>query len=199
MTTRRAETSHESRRLLVEAAARLFAGKGYRQTTVADVADLAGISRGSIPWHFGSKEGLLLAVIEDTFLETTHSFSEHYPAGPDGLVTLTDQIEEFTRRPVTRLLISLLLEAVEPDSPIHHQYVELHTTMRRIIETWVAQPHNTFRLPDGVTPADFGIVMLAATIGIHQQWRMAPDRVDLHEAFRGLHRLMLSALTASGS
>ncbi|MER6580231.1 TetR family transcriptional regulator [Nonomuraea sp. NPDC001023] len=28
------------------------------------MAARSGISRGSIPWHFGGKEGLLLAVLE---------------------------------------------------------------------------------------------------------------------------------------
>lgn len=64
MTTRREQTSQESRELILAAAADLFAAKGYRQTTFADVAERSGISRGSIPWHFGSKEGLLLAVLE---------------------------------------------------------------------------------------------------------------------------------------
>lgn len=197
MPTRRAETTQESRRLLVEAAAQAFADKGYRQTTVADVADLAGISRGSIPWHFGSKEGLLLAVVEHVFLTTTRSFSDHHPAGPDGLTRLTDQIEAFTGQHLTKLLITLLLEALEPDSPIHHQYVELHTTMRRTVAAWVAQPHPAFRLPDGTTPDDVGTLVLAATIGIHQQWRVAPERVDLHRAFQTLSRVLLAALTSS--
>lgn len=194
MPTRRAETTQESRRLLIEAAARAFADKGYRQTTVADVADLAGISRGSIPWHFGSKEGLLLAVVEHIFVTTTRSFSDHHPPGPDGLAQLTEQVEAFTRQHLTKLLITLLLEALEPDSPIHHQYVELHTTMRRIIAAWVAQPHPECRLPDGTTPDDIGTLALAATIGIHQQWRVAPDRIDLHRAFQTLHRVLLAAL-----
>ncbi|WP_280213329.1 TetR/AcrR family transcriptional regulator, partial [Nocardia cyriacigeorgica] len=65
MADRRAETTRESRRLLIEAAAGLFVEKGYQQTTFADVAARSGVSRGSIPWHFGNKEGLLAAVLDD--------------------------------------------------------------------------------------------------------------------------------------
>ncbi|MEU1729023.1 helix-turn-helix domain-containing protein [Nonomuraea sp. NPDC005692] len=64
VTTRRAQTSHDSCELILAVAAELFAEKGYRQTTFGDVAMRSGISGGSIPWHFGSKEGLLLAVLE---------------------------------------------------------------------------------------------------------------------------------------
>ncbi|TDD58202.1 TetR/AcrR family transcriptional regulator [Actinomadura darangshiensis] len=199
MATRRAETSRESRRLLVEAASGLFAEKGYRQTTVADVADRSGISRGSIPWHFGDKEGLLLAVIEHTFLEMTQSFSERHPAGPDGLAELMEQAEAFARVPTTRLLVSLLADAVEPGSPIHHRYAELHATMRRIFTAWAAQPHVAVRLPDGATPEDFGLVTLSAAVGIYQQWRMAPEGVDLAHAFGALRLFLTAAVSPAGS
>lgn len=196
MPTRRAETSQESRRLLIEAAAEAFAEKGYRQTTMVDIADRAGISRGSIPWHFGSKDGLLLAVIEHTFVVATTSFSDHHRPGPDGLADLTEQIAAFVQLPVNRLLAGLMVQALEPDSPIRHQYVELHATMRRIFASWAAQPHVGMRLPDGMTPDDFGTLMLGVTIGIHQQWRLAPERVDAQRAYDNLQRLVLAAMSS---
>jgi hypothetical protein len=41
---------------------------------------------------------------------------------------LCTQIELFTRQHLTKLLITLLLEALEPDPLIHHQYVETGAT-----------------------------------------------------------------------
>lgn len=43
-------------------------------------------------------------------------------------------------------------------------------------------------------PDDVGTNLLGATIGIHQQWRLAPDQVDLHRAYQSLRTLTLSAL-----
>ncbi|AXB44721.1 TetR/AcrR family transcriptional regulator [Amycolatopsis albispora] len=199
MPTRRAETSQESRRLLIEAAASAFADRGYRQTTVADIADRAGISRGSIPWHFGNKEGLLLAVVEHAFDLVARNTAEPRRPGPDGLRDLAAQGAAFVRMPTTKLMVSLLADAMNEDSPVHDRYVDLHAAMRSYVAAWAAQPYEGHRLPDGVTPEDVGVVVLGAIMGIHQQWRLAPGHVDLERAFDTLQRVLLAALEAPAS
>jgi len=49
---------------LLDAAAHLFASKGYRETTMRDIAVVTGMLPGSIYYHYGSKADLLLAVYE---------------------------------------------------------------------------------------------------------------------------------------
>ena len=44
---------------LLAIAARLFASKGFRNTTVRDIADAAGILSGSLYHHFDSKESMV--------------------------------------------------------------------------------------------------------------------------------------------
>lgn len=53
----------EKRRHLEAAAARVFAQKGFRQATVADVARAAGVSSGAIYLYFSSREELLFATV----------------------------------------------------------------------------------------------------------------------------------------
>lgn len=53
----------ESRReALLDAAAAMFAAKGYDGTSIRDIAGAVGMLPGSIYYHFKSKEDLLLAV-----------------------------------------------------------------------------------------------------------------------------------------
>ena len=66
-TSRKREQSQQSRERLIDAATRLFAERGYRDASVQAIGEEAGISRGSIFWHFGSKEGLLWAVVQRAF------------------------------------------------------------------------------------------------------------------------------------
>ena len=47
---------------LVDLAERLFLEKGYERTTVNDVIDAAGVSKGAFYHHFRSKEDLLEAI-----------------------------------------------------------------------------------------------------------------------------------------
>ena len=49
---------------LLDAAARLFADKGYVATSMRDIAQACGMLPGSLYYHFAAKEDLLVAVYE---------------------------------------------------------------------------------------------------------------------------------------
>jgi AcrR family transcriptional regulator len=53
-----------TRATLVEAAAEVFADKGFYGASLEEIAELAGFTRGAIYSNFGSKEELLYAVLD---------------------------------------------------------------------------------------------------------------------------------------
>lgn len=55
-----------SRDELMNVATRIFAQKGFRGTSIRDIAEAHGVSVSNIYHHFGNKEGLWLAIIEQT-------------------------------------------------------------------------------------------------------------------------------------
>lgn len=57
-------TAEETRRRLIEAARELFYLQGYEATSVAEILEKAGVHSGSLYHHFGSKERLLVEVLE---------------------------------------------------------------------------------------------------------------------------------------
>lgn len=61
-----AEKARSTRRTeLIAVAARLFSERGYHGTSMQDLGDALGIQRGSLYAHIGSKEDLLLDVVEE--------------------------------------------------------------------------------------------------------------------------------------
>jgi AcrR family transcriptional regulator len=58
--------------LIIEAAARVFANRGYNSTLIAEIATEAGIGKGTIYEYFPSKEDLFFAVFE-WFVEMTEA------------------------------------------------------------------------------------------------------------------------------
>jgi AcrR family transcriptional regulator len=56
-------TAAETRERLLQAAAEVFAERGYDGTRVADIAAAAGVSNGALYAHFGSKADLLVAAL----------------------------------------------------------------------------------------------------------------------------------------
>jgi len=62
-----AERTEETRRRILDASVDLLASKGYAAFRTADVAEVAGVSRGAQTHHFPSKDDLVVAVVEHVF------------------------------------------------------------------------------------------------------------------------------------
>jgi AcrR family transcriptional regulator len=62
---RKLERGEATRQELVEAATRLFAERGYEDTSIEAVLGEAGVSRGALYHHFAGKEALFEAVLEE--------------------------------------------------------------------------------------------------------------------------------------
>ena len=52
------EEAQRTRQLLIESAIQQFALRGVTNTTLTDIADAAGVTRGAVYWHFASKTEL---------------------------------------------------------------------------------------------------------------------------------------------
>ena len=61
-TTRRREPPEVRREQILDAAAQVFLDRGLAQATIADVADAAGVAKGTVYLYFDSKSALLTAL-----------------------------------------------------------------------------------------------------------------------------------------
>jgi len=59
--------SFGARQRLLRAALTLFTSHGYAATTVREIVASAGVTRPVLYYHFGSKEGLYLALLQESF------------------------------------------------------------------------------------------------------------------------------------
>lgn len=58
--------SEERKKQILDAAEALFSAKGYEKTSTADILEKVGIARGTMYYHFRSKEEILDALINRT-------------------------------------------------------------------------------------------------------------------------------------
>lgn len=65
----RADMIEETRNKLLTAARQAFASQGYANTSMDDFTAAAGLTRGALYHHFGGKEGLLAAVVDQIDME----------------------------------------------------------------------------------------------------------------------------------
>src|SRR3712207_643711 len=140
--SRKERQAHDSRRRLVDAATTLFADRGYRDTSLQAIGDASGVSRGSIFWHFGSKEGLLWAVVEQAFARW-----ETETLGPDvgdavGLEAVRRGLASHRRfltgeADALRLFFVLFFEALVPRPELLPRFVALHAHLRELAASWL--------------------------------------------------------------
>jgi AcrR family transcriptional regulator len=62
-----AERTASTRSKIMDAVVDGIADVGFQRTTAAEIARRAGVTWGAVQHHFGGKDGILIAVLEDSF------------------------------------------------------------------------------------------------------------------------------------
>jgi AcrR family transcriptional regulator len=70
------EPDEHVRTRLLNAAVRVFDRKGYAAASVREVAEMAGVAKPAVYYHFGSKEGLLLAILHQAERQLSHTLEQ---------------------------------------------------------------------------------------------------------------------------
>ncbi len=203
------ERKAETRARLLAAAAELFADQGIDAVSVDAVAQAAGRTSGAVYAHFGSKQGLLLALLDSwkdsvlTVLLAEVAVSDS-PAGQLGAVwanvsrTSEDSDRASSRWPL--LEHELWLRAArdpEVADVLRVRNAEALRYSARRIDTWTtavgAEPTST--------PEELAVLVKALLTGLALQKRLDPATVPDDLALRGLSALvgLPSPATRSGS
>ena len=76
-TKRRSPSADRKRQLIIESAERIFATRGFHDTTIADISNDSGVHEASIFQYFKTKENLIVTVPERHLKETLAGITEH--------------------------------------------------------------------------------------------------------------------------
>lgn len=190
---RKALQSQDTRKRLIEAAARLFAERGYANSSVAAIGDAAGVSRGLINHHFGSKENLLYEVIADILGEWTELM---LPAveGTRGVETLHAILTSFMefaeqRRERAQLLFRLTFQAFDPESDMADELAKVHRRWIEKSRTWWDEGVEDGEIDPSIDHKSMATFLIGASRGIVLDSLIAPDKVDLRKSFDHLWTL----------
>ncbi|WP_035179872.1 TetR/AcrR family transcriptional regulator [Alkalihalobacterium bogoriense] len=66
----------ETKKKIINATVALFVSKGYKGTTTKEIANASGVNEVTVFRHFGSKKGLLEAVVDQMTFQTV--FDDHF-------------------------------------------------------------------------------------------------------------------------
>jgi AcrR family transcriptional regulator len=126
----------EAREKILDTAARLFAEHGYENTSIAQVARAANVSKALIFWYFDTKEKLYRSALRKTL--------EPYIITLDDIEGLNEQAQierlielfsEFVRENVysVRFFLSMMLQGERQPDDVIHRVSELYGVFRNML------------------------------------------------------------------
>lgn len=138
-----ADRRDESERRLLEAMIEIVASEGVSATTFDNIARRAGYSRGLPFLKFGSKDGMIRALIghlADRQMAALQALDIDHMSGLDALKAyIRVHFEGLTGIRGTRAYFTLAAGAVADLSDIRSAFAEMHETAARFLEGMIAR------------------------------------------------------------
>lgn len=161
------ERSERSRKDILDAALKLFSHRGYGATSVNDIAEEAGVSKGNVYHHFPDKESIFRSLIDRYFhalSQPDFPFNRALATGtfPDNLEDLGHAARDSVRN--YRQYVALIyVDVVEFDGThVRKFYEEMSSRFENFVETQGLEDSIRRKLKDGLSPASS--MMLASRI-----------------------------------
>ena len=175
----------DGREALLEAAVEVLALRGYRDSSVDEIAQRAGYSKGGLYWHFASKDDLFLALLEERIDRPTREMIELLESAPPEQDMVPEANQRFME--VLRGQRELLLleheywsQAVR-DPKVRARYTRRQAKLRSALGKALAvRVRHLGAPPLDADPEEMATAFMGLTAGLAQQKLVDPDTVPDH-------------------
>ncbi|ADJ49344.1 TetR family transcriptional regulator [Amycolatopsis mediterranei S699] len=201
MTDRPARRTQEQRRAeterrVVDAAMALIARSGSRAVTLAEVGEAAGYSRGIVYHHFGSRERLLEAVVDEAQRFDVPTYQG------DGLDYLVRIIEAYLRNvvrrtPSARAFLQLWGEAIAADPVLAPLFARRDADFRQLLADVVRQGVADGSIRPDANPAAAAVLVVALVRGTGLQLIAQPPVRNVPALIREATRSVRAAFAVT--
>ncbi len=189
----RQDRAIRTREQILGAAGELFAERGYRATSVIEVARRAHLTKGAVYFHFPSKERLAVALAEEQHARWSSMVEAAQTRGLGPMETVEAMLEEacvaFQSDQMTQAVCRLQLERPRLDwlpTPYTH-WTQLLTSL-------LTMASSAGELRPGVPPEAAARCLVAAFFGTQRVSDALTGRADLSHRWRETHDLLFPAL-----
>jgi len=188
------------REQILKAAVEIFGNKGFAGGTLADVAEQVGITHAGVLHHFGSKQKLLLEVLDYRDQADVQDLeSKRIPYGPELFIHLVKTAFVNERRPgIVQAYTVLSAESVTDDHPGRPYFEHRYTVLRKDVADAFADLCAQEGVREPATVAAASAAILAVMDGLQLQWLLHPDVVELADATEFAIRAIVNAVLKPG-
>ncbi len=190
----------KTRQLLIDAAITQFAQHGVTNTTLSDIADAAGVTRGAVYWHFSSKTVLFNEMWEQQ-VPLNHIIKYIRTENENPLIDLREKfitgLQYIAETPKQQALMQILYHKCEftaemmTESEIRNKVCVNRNGLRDALLKCIH-----FGLLSGDANVDVMVIMLRGFFsGIIKNWLMEPGQFNLYQQAPVLVDNIMSTLT----
>jgi len=184
----------QRRQAILEAAMAIFAAHGYRNGSLGEIADQVGMTHAGVLHHFGTKERLLVEVLEYRDQADVEDLQDHHvPAGANLLKHLIWTAAQNQERPgIVQTYAVLSAEAVTDGHPAREWFRSRYTGLRTMLFDALK---DTLPPDSAISDAEVGAAttaIIGMMDGLQVQWLLDPDAVDMPSAVE----LMIASVLA---
>jgi AcrR family transcriptional regulator len=184
-----------TRQRILDAAEEVFAEKGYHRAVVDDIIHVAKTSKGGFYFHFPSKQGVFLALMDalapKLMAAVDRAIEQEDTAAGKVNAALRTVLEQFARH--RRLSKILLVEAMGLGHGFDEKIVEIRGQFAAMIRRYL-----DLAVAEGViAPLDTDVAAYAWFGAINEvviRWLVTPDPEPLEAAFPTLRALLLRSI-----
>lgn len=186
------QATAERRAEILRAAAKTFGSKGYKNGSLTDVAEQVGITHAGVLHHFGTKEQLLIEVLEYRDQEDVVDLEgQHIPGGAELFRHLVRTARaNVGRRGIVQGYTVLTGESVTENHPARDWVRERFTVLRGEIASAIREVGGDAVTPEAAARAASAII--GVMDGLQVQW-LLDDSVDLADSTRFAIEAILAA------
>ncbi len=182
------------RKQILEVALRLFAEKGFHATSLAEIADAVGVSKGVISYHFDGKPELGAEVIRQRlrdYGEYVRGRIAKKQRGRDKLLEFFDACLDFSLDHVGSYLTFIdVLGSFDSLPEKQRMLAYVNSRTRTMLIEMVDQAKSEGDIHSSVPAADLADILQAAVEGIQEECAVEPGVVDLNGCKRLLRRML---------
>ncbi len=195
MVRRTKDEALETRNALLDTAEKLFSERGVSRTSLADIAEATGVTRGAIYWHFTDKADLFCEMVarvtmpmEDAPCQVDHRTAADPLASIRAM--MVSMLARIAADAQTRRVFHIVFhkcEYVDEMKPVWKRFSDMQVNCLKGIEQGLAAAVARGSLGAGLDTRSAALGLHALVDGLMRKWASNPDSVP---SARGAERVV---------
>lgn len=171
---------------ILSAALQIFTERGYRDGSIAAVAERVGLTEQDLLQMFPGRDGLLTEVMRLRDELVTRSFT-----GFSGTLSDLETVVSWnsTRAGLVQCFTVLAAESLTDGHPGRAFFVSRYSALRAMLASQLRRELGDPG-PSGLSAEQASALLVAVMDGLQQQWLLDPESVDMPELVRVFTQLL---------